>query len=174
MVESEDSAMYQNHSGASTVATSRVNSNASSMISNSNLNNVHATNSQKSGPPYSVVNIESSSLGGSNSQAARKIFEAYDDPKSVPFDHDDNKYQRKSPIEWFLRWWKLITTPPARRRAPAGSIYKRYALAIFVGILVFLGIVMLFSWLGKMATDGDPQFDLHSNKNIKIQHDAPY
>jgi len=132
--------------------------------SNSAVNTVHANN-QKLGPPYSVVNIDSS-LGLSNS-ASRKVCEAYDDPKDMSFDHDENKYQRKSAIEWFLRWWKLISRAPVRRKA-AGSLYKRYAVVAIIGIFLFVGIILLFSWLGRMATDGDPNFDMLANPNLKF------
>lgn len=160
-----ESTLFQNHTVATpatpTVATSRT---SSTINSNSTVSNVHA-NSQKLGPPYSIVNIESSL--GLSSSASRKVCEAYDDPKDMSFDHDENKYQRKSAIEWFLRWWKLISRAPVRRKT-AGSLYKRYALMIFVGILFFVGIILLFSWLGRMATDGDPSFNVFANPNVKL------
>lgn len=157
--------MFQNHTAAApsspTVAMSRTNS---IINSNSIVSNVHTTN-QKLGPPYSIVNIDSS-LGMSTS-ASRKVCEAYDDPKDISFDHDENKYQRKSAIEWFLRWWKLILRAPVRRKT-AGSLYKRYAVITVIGILFFVGIILLFSWLGGMATDGDPSFDVIANPHVKI------
>lgn len=160
-----ESTLFQNHtviaSSSPTVAMSRT---STTINSNSIVNAVHA-NSQKLGPPYSVVNIDSS-LGLSN-PTSRKICEAYDDPKDVSFDHDENKYQRKSAIEWFLRWWKLISRAPVRRKT-AGSLYKRYAVMALIGIFLFVGIILLFSWLGRMATDGDPSFDVLANPNLKF------
>jgi len=160
-----ESTLFQNHTVATpaspTVAMSRT---SSSINSHSTVSNVH-TSSQKLGPPYSIVNIESS-LGLSNS-ASRKVCEAYDDPKDMSFDHDENKYQRKSAIEWFLRWWKLISRAPVRRKT-AGSLYKRYAVVTFIGVLFFVGIILLFSWLGRMATDGDPSFNVLANPNVKL------
>lgn len=161
-----ESTSYQNHTLATsspTVATSRSNSNANSV--HANINNVHLNN-QKIGPPYSIVNIDSSS--GLSTPTSRKVCEAYDDPKEISFDHDENKYRRKSAIEWFLRWWKLIASPPTRRRNTAGPLYKRYAVIAVMGILAFTGIVLLFSWLGRMATDGDPSYDLHANPNVRV------
>lgn len=160
-----ESTLFQNHtittSTSPTVATSRI---SSTVNPNFSVNNVH-TNNQKLGPPYSIVNIDSS-LGLSN-QTTRKVCEAYDDPKDISYDHDENKYQRKSAIEWFLRWWKLISRAPVRRRT-AGSLYKRYTVLGIVGILFFVGLIMLFSWLGRMTTDGDPNFDLIANPNLKF------
>lgn len=151
-------------STSSTIATSRTNSSLSSV--NSLTNNVHVNN-QKAGPPYSVVNIDTTLTN----QIPRKVFEAYDDPKDVSFDHDENKYQRKSAIEWFLRWWKLISRSPARRRNSPGSLYKRYVLLAVGGFIAFIFIVILFSWLGRMATDGDPSFNVFENRQINIQRD---
>ncbi|XP_015585581.1 zinc finger protein-like 1 [Cephus cinctus] len=164
-----DASPYQNHTNTTsspTVATSRVNSNINS--ANTNTNNIHSNN-QKLGPPYSVVNVEPSLplLG----QTPRKIFEAYDDPKNITFDHDENKYQRKSAIEWFLRWWKLITRSQSRKRHVSGSAYKTYAMVGVVVLFVFIGIIIIFSWLGRMATDGDPSFNPLSNPNIFVGRD---
>ncbi|XP_012272340.1 zinc finger protein-like 1 homolog [Orussus abietinus] len=165
--------LYQNHltsTSSPTVATPRSNSNVN--FANSNINSVHV-NSQKLGPPYSVVNMEPSLP--ISSQTPRKVFEAYDDPKEVSFDHDENKYQRKSAIEWFLRWWKLITRPPTRRRNTSGSLYKRYATIAIIGFFIFIGIIIIFSWLGRMATDGDPIYNplSHPQVNVKRAKDEP-
>lgn len=126
-------------SSSPTVATSRSASTVNSV--HTSINNVHLNN-QKGGPTYSIVNMDSS-LGLSN-PTSRKVCEAYDDPKEISFDHDENKYKRKSAIEWFLRWWKLIASHPARRRNTPGSMYKRYAVIGIMGLLAFVGIVILF------------------------------
>ncbi|XP_051170434.1 zinc finger protein-like 1 homolog [Leptopilina boulardi] len=170
---SVENSAFKNHSSvappaspstSSTIATSRTNSLLNS--TNSLTNNVHVNN-QKVGPPYSVVNIDATLTN----QIPRKVFEAYDEPKDVSFDHDENKYQRKSAIDWFLRWWKLISRSPARRRNNPGSLYKRYVLLAVGGFIAFIFIVILFSWLGKMATDGDPSFNVFENRQINVQHD---
>jgi len=160
-----ENSLFQNHTTAiSSLPTVAVSRTSSTINSNSIVSNVHANN-QKLGPPYSVVNIDSSL--GLSTPASRKVCEAYDDPKDVSFDHDENKYQRKSAIEWFRRWWKLISRAPVRRKT-AGSLYKRYAALAVIGILFFVGIILLFSWLGRMATDGDPSFDVIANPNLKF------
>lgn len=167
---------YQNHINATTttasVATSRTSSNVNSQATGSSNPSTGGTSSQKLGPPYSVVNMESNM--GTNNPMARKVFEAYDDPKDITaFDHDENKYQRKSAIEWFMRWWKLITRPPPRRRNNSGSLYKRYAVLGAIGIVLFILTIILFSWLGRMATDGDPSYNILSNPNINVEQEAP-
>lgn len=173
-----DSAVFQNHSShtiavssSPTIAMSRTSSNINSNCTNTTFGSVHATaNNQKLGPPYSIVNIDSSL--GLSTQASRRVCETYDDPKDISYDHDENKYQRKSAIEWILRWWKLIPAKAPVRRRTAGSLYKRYAILTVIGILFFVGIILLFSWLGRMATDGDPSFDLIANPNVKFGQDS--
>lgn len=163
-----ESTSYQNHAltttSSPTVATSRTSSSMNSV--HTNINNVHLNN-QKLGPPYSIVNIDSSL--GLSTPTSRKVCEAYDDPKDISFDHDENKYKRKSAMEWFLRWWKLIVSPPPKRRNTSGSLYKRYAVIGIMGILAFIGILILLSWLGRMATDGDPSYDLHANPHVIVE-----
>ncbi|KAK0086795.1 hypothetical protein PV325_002515 [Microctonus aethiopoides] len=165
-----EATVYQDHSltssssPAPSIATARTSSNVNSASIHSN--HLHS-NVQKMGPPYSVVNIESSN------QTDRKVFEAYDEPKDILFDHDENKYKRKSAIEWFLRWWTLISRAPARRRGSSGTLYKRYALMAVIGLVCFIFMIILFSWLGRMSTDNDPAFDLVGNPNINIPKDVP-
>lgn len=124
-------------------------------------------NNQKVGPPYSIVNIDSSM--GLSQSTSRKVCEAYDDPKEISsFDHDENKYRRKPAIEWFLRWWKLIVSPPTRRRNTPSPQYRRYTVLGIMVILAFTGMLILLSWLGRMATDGDPSYDLRADPNILV------
>lgn len=141
-------------------------SRTSNTINSNSTSNVHATNNQKLGPPYSVVNIDSSL--GLSTQTSRRVCEAYDDPKDVSFDHDENKYQRKSAIEWILRWWKLILTKAPVRRWVASFLYKRYTVMTVVIVLFLVGLILLCSWLGRMATDGDPSFDVMANPNLRF------
>ncbi|XP_050589305.1 zinc finger protein-like 1 [Bombus affinis] len=157
---------YQNHTlttSSPSTATSRSVSNVNSV--HTNINNVHLNN-QKVGPPYSIVNIDSSM--GLSQSTSRKVCEAYDDPKEISFDHDENKYRRKPAIEWFLRWWKLIVNPPTRRRNTPSPQYRRYTVLGFMVILAFIGMLILFSWLGRIATDGDPSYDLRADPNILV------
>jgi len=40
------------------------------------------------------------------SLAAKKAFQATETQCLVDDDHDENKYKRRSAIQWCLRWWK--------------------------------------------------------------------
>lgn len=39
-------------------------------------------------------------------QQSRRVHKTVDDVPSVGFDHDENKYKRKSFLDWFQRWLK--------------------------------------------------------------------
>lgn len=54
--------------------------------------------------PHSVVHVEdSSAFSRTDNQLPRRVFQDLDDPKDVSYDHDENKYKRKSALELFLR-----------------------------------------------------------------------
>jgi len=36
---------------------------------------------------------------------SRKIFNTREPVDSIPYDHDENKYQRRGAIDWFTRWF---------------------------------------------------------------------
>ncbi|XP_074105470.1 zinc finger protein-like 1 homolog [Cotesia typhae] len=174
-VPSIETTVYQNHVSPtiSSVATARTSSNVNSI--STHMNNVHSINNnsnnhQSQGPPYSVVNMESTS------QLDRKIFEARDDSKNMNFDHDENKYERRSPIKRLLHIWKLLKlsklSETRRRGSKPESVYRRYLILAVIGIVCFLFIIMIFSWLGRMATDGDPSFDLKNNPNLNLHQDS--
>ncbi|PSN43890.1 Zinc finger protein-like 1 [Blattella germanica] len=129
----------------------------SSSISNSNA---------LDGNPHSVVHVEDTT--SAFRLPPRRVFEALDDPKDVSFDHDENKYKRRSAMEWFSRWWKSISGPPPRGRKTAGHLYRRYWMAAILLIVGLLTLIVIFSWLGRIATADDPSFDPLQNPNIRI------
>ncbi|KAJ8674301.1 hypothetical protein QAD02_005563 [Eretmocerus hayati] len=111
--------IYQNH-----VTPSSATSRTSSIVASNAVPSNGVSSNQKLGPPYSVVNMESSATSN-----PRRVFQAYDSKDSL-FDHDENKYQRKSAMDWFARWWKLITRSHAQRRSSPRAMYKAYATLI--------------------------------------------
>ncbi|XP_008549102.1 zinc finger protein-like 1 [Microplitis demolitor] len=169
-----ETTVFQNHvppPASPSVATARTSSNVNSI--NTHINNVHSMNNnsnhRQQGPPYSVVNMESTN------QLDRKIFATHDDSKNMSIDHDENKYQRRPALDRLLHVWKLLkqTKKDARRRgSKPESVYTRYAILAVIGIVSFIFIIMIFSWLGNMATDGDPAFDVMSNPNLNL-HKEP-
>ncbi|KDR22688.1 zinc finger protein-like 1 [Zootermopsis nevadensis] len=126
------------------------------------------------GTLHSVVHMEDNVSAFSRAesfpasgQLPRRVFEALDDSKDVSFDHDENKYKRRSAVEWFSRWWKSISGPP-RGRKTGGHLYRRYWMAAVLFVVGLLTLVVVFSWLGRLSTADDPSFDPLQNPNIRI------
>ena len=43
---------------------------------------------------------------------SRKIFNSRQPVDSIPYDHDENKYQRRGAIDWFTRWFWWVQQKP--------------------------------------------------------------
>ena len=78
-------------------------------------------------------------------------------------DSQNNKYKRRAPTDWLLRWWRNIMKPAAQRRR---SLSHWVMLAVIVA-LAFLTLVFVFSYLGRGGAD-DPMLDPMNNPNIRI------
>ena len=60
-------------------------------------------------PPKLIYNNQISILAGT---VSRKIFDTRDSTvDSIPYDHDENKYQRRGAIDWFTRWFWWVLNP---------------------------------------------------------------
>lgn len=60
-------------------------------------------------PPKVIHNNQISVLAGT---VSRKIFNTRDSTvDSIPYDHDENKYQRRGAIDWFTRWFWWVLNP---------------------------------------------------------------
>lgn len=110
-------------------------------------------------PPFS----RSESIG----QVPRRGYQNVVDQKQpIVFDHDENKYKRKSATEWFIRWFKSV----ANQGAPTyktGHFYRRYFMAAIIMFILLGGFIVVFSKLGRMATEHDPSFLPENNPNIR-------
>lgn len=104
----------------------------------------------------------------SGQQARHSVYPSGYEAHSDGFDHDENKYKRKSAMEWFFRWLKS-TLNNTRRRHAAGNIYQRYCMAAVILLIILFTVVVVFSKLGRLATADDPSFDPHNNPNVNIQ-----
>ncbi|XP_044744699.1 zinc finger protein-like 1 homolog [Coccinella septempunctata] len=94
----------------------------------------------------------------------RRVFQDIRDVKSVPFDHDDDKYKRRLTV--VRNWWNL-TFGPTRRGGKA--LYKRYFL---LGTIFIIGIVLIFIFLSKVGrhyANLDPSLDMENNHDLKVQ-----
>lgn len=54
---------------------------------------------------YSVACL----FGSHPGTVSRKIFNTREAVDSIPYDHDENKYQRRGAIDWFTRWFWWAT-----------------------------------------------------------------
>jgi len=78
-------------------------------------------------------------------------------------DSEGNKYKRRAPTDWFIRWWKTMMKPAAQRRR---SLLHWVMLAMLV-VLGLFTLIMIFSYLGRGGAD-DPLLDPMNNPNIRV------
>jgi len=78
-------------------------------------------------------------------------------------DHDTDKYKRRAPTDWFLRWWRTVNKPAAQRRR---GIYGYLMLGLMI-LLVLLTLIGVFQYFGRGGSD-DPMLDPMNNPNIRV------
>lgn len=99
---------------------------------------------------------------------SRKIFSSREPVDSIPYDHDENKYQRRGAIDWFTRWfWSRRPKKPGPED-PNASL-KRTTIVLILVILTFTTLVVLFTRVGRGMADKDPFLDPMANPNIRVQ-----
>ncbi|XP_029202005.2 zinc finger protein-like 1 homolog isoform X3 [Acropora millepora] len=102
------------------------------------------------------------------STVSRKIFNIRQPVDSIPYDHDENKYQRRGAIDWFTRWfWSRRPKKPGPED-PNASL-KRTTIILILLILAFTTVVVLITRVGRGMADQDPFLDPMANPNIKVQ-----
>lgn len=82
-------------------------------------------------------------------------------------DESENKYKRRSAVEWFGRWWRTMNRPASRHHQGLTLGVRR-----MVVLLMVLGCVTLFvvlSYFSRGASDNDPMLDPFNNPNIHIE-----
>ncbi|XP_045585473.1 zinc finger protein-like 1 homolog [Procambarus clarkii] len=82
-------------------------------------------------------------------------------------DDDENKYKRRSAIEWFGRWWRTMSRPPSRHHQ--SLIGGRRRMIIVLVLLACATLLVVLSYLGHGASDNDPLLDPHHNPNIHVE-----
>ena len=60
------------------------------------------------------------------------------------------------------------TQPQRGMRKDPASVRKKFLIVLLIGIIGFITVVIIFSKLGRQATDGDPAFDPLANPNIRV------
>ncbi|XP_013787335.1 zinc finger protein-like 1 [Limulus polyphemus] len=103
--------------------------------------------------------------------STRKVYDATLDDSfcASSVDHDEDKYKRRSALEWFARWFKSRTSTGNKKRRGPPHLYKRW---IILAVLVSIGlctIVLLSLRWGRASAEYDPMLDPHFNPNIRVQ-----
>lgn len=106
--------------------------------------------------------------GVQSTYTPRKMYDATDGDliPNVSFDHVENKYKRRSALEWFARWFKSYTRPKARHD-PHRRFKRCFMIAVLV-IISLLTLIMIFQRLGRASADDDPFLDPMANPHIRV------
>jgi len=78
-------------------------------------------------------------------------------------DSREEKYKRRAPTDWFLRWWKTMMKPAAQRRRGALG----WVVVLLLAALALFTLVAVFSYLARGGAD-DPLLDPMNNPNIRV------
>lgn len=115
-------------------------------------------------PPnqHSVISVdEGTSVRGQDKLSfgdPRKLFDSTKEDTSSIFntslDHDENKYRRRSAMEWLTKWLKSREGKHGKKDPM--SIRKKFLVVLVIGIIGFLTIIVIFSKLGRSGIDEDP------------------
>ncbi|XP_071521492.1 zinc finger protein-like 1 homolog [Panulirus ornatus] len=84
----------------------------------------------------------------------------------VDVDDDENKYKRRSAIEWFSRWWRTMSRPPSRHHQRLLGGKRR--MIIMLVVLGCVTLLVVLSYLGHGASDNDPLLDPFNYPNIHV------
>ncbi|XP_076065711.1 zinc finger protein-like 1 homolog [Oratosquilla oratoria] len=86
-------------------------------------------------------------------------------------DADENKYKRRSAIEWFSRWWRTMNRPSARHHQGLIGGKRRGVMITILGVLAVITLLVVLSYAGRGASDDDPMLNPLNNPNIKVEED---
>lgn len=126
--------------------------------------NAHASHQ---GAAHSVINVDEGTSARQFTNP-RKLFDSTKDDGlfNQSHDHDEDKYKRRPAFQFLAKWFK--SREGGIKRDPA-SIRKRFFMVFILGIVAFITLVIIFSQLGRNASDDDPFLDPLNNPNIKVE-----
>ncbi|XP_050709844.1 zinc finger protein-like 1 [Eriocheir sinensis] len=81
-------------------------------------------------------------------------------------DESENKYKRRSAIEWFSRWWRSMNRPASRHHQ--GFVLGARRMVILLVVLGCLTLFVVLSYFSRGASDDDPMLDPFNNPNIRV------
>ncbi|KAI8481490.1 Zinc finger protein-like 1 [Branchiostoma belcheri] len=110
------------------------------------------------------------SAGANDSYSPRKLFDSTkdDNRRNTSFDHDENKYKRRSALNWFSRWFKSVAG--TQKKDPDANL-KRFIVMMVLGLIAFLTFIVIMTRVGRAAAENDPFLDPMANPNIRVGHD---
>ncbi|XP_068157055.1 zinc finger protein-like 1 homolog [Drosophila tropicalis] len=116
--------------------------------------------------PHSVLLMDAfnpPSSGDFNASSRRPLL-----PRQSPIggtDRDDNKYQRRTPVEMFSRWTRRFYAPSSR------PPWRRTWFLVVSGIMAFIIFIYLMAWLGRGGGgSNDGVDDAWNNPNPQPNH----
>ncbi|XP_023240437.1 zinc finger protein-like 1 isoform X2 [Centruroides sculpturatus] len=134
--------------------------------------------------PHSVVSMEgmnhnfqidpynnSSVFSAAHLSSPRKLYDStgHDAFRPMPIDHDEDKYKRRSAMEWFSRWFKSRTILGGHSRRDPNLVYKRWFILVVLCFVGLCTLILIFVRLGRASADTDPLLDPLLNPNIRIE-----
>lgn len=122
---------------------------------------------------HSVISVDSGTTVRGSDKAygvvdPRKVFDATskDDFLNVTSDHDENKYKRRSAMEWLKNWLKSRDVK-GRKKDPA-AVRKKFFLLLLFGLIGLITVIIIFHKLGRGGDEDDPMLDMMANPNIRV------
>ncbi|GFR67761.1 zinc finger protein-like 1 [Elysia marginata] len=124
------------------------------------------------GGQHSVISVDEGTSARGLFSNPRKLFDTTKEDDifashAKSHDHDEDKYKRRPALQWLARWFN---SREGNKRRDPNAVRKRFAIVLMLGIIGFITIIIIFSKLGRQATEDDPFFDPLANPNIKVQH----
>lgn len=122
------------------------------------------------GGPHSVINVDEGTSARQFTNP-RKLFDSTKDDGlfNQSHDHDEDKYKRRPAFQWLARWFK--SRDGSKQRDPS-AVRKRFFMVLLIGLISFITLIIIFSQLGRQATEDDPFLDPMNNPNIKVQQEV--
>ncbi|XP_013398399.1 zinc finger protein-like 1 homolog isoform X2 [Lingula anatina] len=116
---------------------------------------------------HSVVNVDDMPPYSREKANPRRLFEGTNDMDllNMSKDHDEDKYKRRPALHWLSKWFK---SREGKNRKDPSSTYKKFLVVLVIGLLGFITVILIFSKMGKAASDEDPFLDPMANPNIRV------
>jgi uncharacterized membrane protein len=69
----------------------------------------------------------------------------------------------------FNELFSRSTTRPRNTRRTAGGFFGRNMMLAILCAIGVITVIVIFSWLGQMATENDPNLDMNQNPMLHIK-----